>query len=472
MSVLWTAAEAAEATGGIAFGDWEAAGLSIDTRSIEPGDLFIALKDRRDGHDFVADALAKGAAAALVSYRPKGVADDAPLLMVDDVQAGLEALGRAARARTRAKVIAVTGSVGKTSTKEMLRAALAPLGRVHAAEKSFNNHWGVPLTLARCPADADFAVIEIGMNHPGEIGPLAAQAAPDVAMVTIVAAAHLEAFPDGLPGIAREKAAIFAGLAPGGAAVFNGDLETSGILSEAAAAATGTCVSFGALDFADARMTDLEVGAVTTRFTARIDDTDYPVHLQTPGHHFALNALGALVAVKAAGGDVAQAIEGLAHWAPPGGRGTRETVLLPDGGAFALLDDAYNANPTSLGAALEVLAASAPEGGRIAVLGDMLELGPDEIALHAGLADHPAMETVATVHCVGPRMKHLHAALPDAQRGLWSETASEMAEALPAQVRSGDIVLVKGSLGSRVGQVVDALRQIGHAASQKPQEAL
>ncbi|WP_424989590.1 UDP-N-acetylmuramoyl-tripeptide--D-alanyl-D-alanine ligase [Fluviibacterium sp. S390] len=471
MTPLWTAAEAAEATGGKAFGDWQATGLSIDTRSIQPGDLFIALKDQRDGHDFVADALAKGAAAALVAHRPRGVADDAPLLMVEDVQSGLEALGRAGRARTRARVIAVTGSVGKTSTKEMLRATFAPLGRVHAAEKSFNNHWGVPLTLARCPVDADFAVIEIGMNHPGEIAPLAALAAPDVALVTIVAEVHLEAFPNGLPAIAHEKAAIFSGLKPGGWAVFNGDLEVSGILSEAARAATDNCVSFGALDFADVRLSGLEVTADSTLFTAHLEGAGFPVRLNTPGRHFALNALGALACVAAAGGDVTRAIVGLSHWTPPGGRGTRETVDLPGGGSFALLDDAYNANPTSVGAALETLAASTPKGARIAVLGDMLELGPDEAALHAGLAAHPAMEALDRVHCVGPRMKALHKALPEAKRGHWCKTAAEMAGMAPDLVRPGDIVLVKGSFGSRVGQVVDALRKIGDAAPQTSRKA-
>ncbi|MCA8882881.1 MAG: UDP-N-acetylmuramoyl-tripeptide--D-alanyl-D-alanine ligase [Rhodobacteraceae bacterium] len=471
MTALWTAADAAAATGGRASGDWAATGLSIDTRSLQPGDLFIALKDRRDGHDFVADALANGAAAALVSRVPDGVAADAPLLVVDDVQAGLEALGRAGRARTRARVIAVTGSVGKTSTKEMLRAALAGQGRVHAAEKSFNNHWGVPLTLARCPQDADFAVIEIGMNHPGEIAPLAAQAAPDVALITIVAAAHLEAFADGLPGIAREKAALFAGLRPGGAAVLNGDLETSAILDAAARAATDRVIHFGTGAGADAKLCDLQVGADTTRFTAHLAGQALPVVLNTPGRHFALNALGALAAAHAAGADLVAAVAGLARWQPPGGRGTRETVDLPGGGRFALLDDAYNANPTSLGAALEVLAASQPSGARVAILGDMLELGADEDALHAALAGHPALAGLDRIHCVGPRMRHLHAALDPSQRGVWTETAEDMAAQAATLVADGDMVLVKGSFGSAVARVVDALRKLGQSAPDLSQGA-
>ena len=242
---LWRATDAAAATGGATRGDWAATGVSIDTRTLCPGDLFVALSAARDGHDFVADALRKGAAAALVSRRPEGVAPDAPLLVVDDVQAALEALGRAGRARSAARVVAVTGSVGKTSTKEMLRAVLSGQGRTHAAEASHNNHWGVPLTLARLPADADFAVVEIGMNRPGEIAPLSRLARPHVAMVTAVAAAHLEAFDD-IAGIAHEKASIVAGLAAGGIAVLNGDLDVTPILDRAATDAGARILHFGA----------------------------------------------------------------------------------------------------------------------------------------------------------------------------------------------------------------------------------
>ncbi|MCA8878788.1 MAG: UDP-N-acetylmuramoyl-tripeptide--D-alanyl-D-alanine ligase [Rhodobacteraceae bacterium] len=470
MSVLWNAADAARATGGTAQGDWAATGLSIDTRSLQPGEMFVALKDRRDGHDFVADALDRGAAAAMVSRIPDGVAADAPLLVVEDVQAALEALGRAARARLAGKVVAVTGSVGKTSTKEMLRAALAPLGSVHAAEKSFNNHWGVPLTLARCPATADVAVIEIGMNHPGEIAPLAAIARPDVALVTIVAPAHLEAFPDGLDGIAHEKATIFSGLADGGTAVLNADLPTSAIL-RAGASKAAHVIGFGHSEDAQARVTDLLVGSDETHFVFRFAGVNVPVRLATPGRHFATNAAGALAAVAALGGDLHAAAAGLASWRPPGGRGTRETVAAPDG-AFALIDDAYNANPASLGAALDVLAASRPAGGRrIAILGDMLELGPDEARLHAAIADHPAMALVDRVHCAGPRMRHLHDALPAAKRGRWAETAAALAEEAAALAGPGDVVLVKGSFGSRVSMVVDALRCLGRDTAREMQDS-
>ena len=249
----WTSDDAARATGGRATRDWAATGVSIDTRSLQPGELFVALKDVRDGHDFVAQALEKGAAAALVSRIPEGVAADAPLVIVPDVLKALEALGAFARARTKARVVGITGSVGKTSTKEMLRAILAGQGRTHAAEASYNNHWGVPLTLARMPADADFAVIEIGMNHPGEIAPLARLARLDVAMVTTVAPAHLEAF-DSVEGIAHEKASIFDGLVPGGIAVFNADIEWTPLLAAKAAAVGAVPVSFGASKGADFRL--------------------------------------------------------------------------------------------------------------------------------------------------------------------------------------------------------------------------
>nr|WP_226898474.1 UDP-N-acetylmuramoyl-tripeptide--D-alanyl-D-alanine ligase [Mangrovicoccus algicola] len=456
---MWTSQEAAAATGGTAPVAFAATGLSIDTRTIRPGDIFVALKDQRDGHDFVAQALEKGAAAALVSRRPEGVGADAPLLIVGDVLAALEDLARAARARTGAKVVGITGSVGKTSTKEMLRHVLARQGRVHAAEKSYNNHWGVPLTLARMPADADVAVIEIGMNHPGEIAPLARLADLDVAVITTVAAAHLEAF-DSLEGIAREKAAIFTGLRLGGTAVINADLETTSLLQKVAAEAGAAPLLFGH-EGTRARLAEARLSDGGTDITAEIDGTAHLMQLAMPGRHFAMNAVAVLAVIQALGLDVAQAARDMADWTPPAGRGTSESLALPQG-SVRLLDDAYNANPTSVGAAFEVLAATspaAPDGRRIAVLGDMLELGPGEAALHAGLAGHPAISAIDGVVAVGPRMAALDAALPAGQRLARFDTAAAAAAALPDLLRAGDVVLVKGSLGSKVSQVVTALRE-------------
>ena len=475
---LWTAAEAEAATGGRSTRPWDATGVSIDSREIRPGDLFVALKDVRDGHDFVADALAGGAAAAMVSRRPEDVPGGAPLLLVPDVLEALGALGRAGRARSAARVIAVTGSVGKTSTKEMLRVMLEGAGAVHAAERSFNNHWGVPLTLARLPPDARFAVLEIGMNAPGEIAPLSRMARPHVAMITTVGAAHLEAL-GSLEAIAREKASVFEGLEPGGFAVFDGDLDTSPILAAAAKDAGAQAVRFGTGPGNGYRLTEARVVGQTTVVEGRARRTPVLFKLRTAGAHFAKNAMGALAVVGAVEGDTARALCALGNWTPPDGRGLRQRILLDivdDHLAFDLIDDAFNANPASMAAALDVLAAAEPRDGvgrveagrRIAVLGDMLELGPGDRELHAALARHPAMAAVATVHCVGPRMRALWDQLPDERRGMWVEEAGEIAGQVHHLVDAGDVVLVKGSKSSLVSRVVDAFRKLGHPAPDDP----
>ncbi len=471
---LWTAAEAARATGGNATGPWAATGVSIDTRTIAPGDLFVALTAARDGHDFVAQALAKGAAAALVSRVPEGVAPDAPLLIVPDVLKGLEDLGRAGRARSPAKVVGVTGSVGKTSTKEMLREVLSGQGRTHVAEASYNNHWGVPLTLARMPADTEYAVIEIGMNHPGEIAPLAKLARPHVVMITTVAAAHLEAF-DSLEGIAHEKASIADGLERGGIAVLNGDIATTGILQDRARANGARIITFGEGAQTHHRATKIRLVDITTVVHGRAWRKPVLFKVQAAGRHFAVNGMGVLAVVSALGLDLGIAASDLGRWAPPAGRGARERIaldLVNEEMAFELIDDAFNANPTSLAAALEVLAAARPDDGlgrmakgrRIAILGDMLELGEDEAAMHRDIAALPWIAQLDRVHCVGPLMRHLHEALPDRVRGEWVESADQMAARARRLLDAGDVVLVKGSKGSKVSTVVDALRKLGHAA--------
>ncbi len=459
MSVLWTASEAARATGGKALGAWQASNVSIDSRSVEPGAIFIALQGARDGHEYVAEALAKGAAAAMVTRVPPRLADNAPLLIVEDTQAGLENLARAARARVDAVVLGVTGSVGKTGTKEMLRTALGNQGRVHAAERSLNNHLGVPLTLARMPRDTGYAVLEIGMNHPGEIAPLARLARLDVAVITAVAPVHLAAFAN-VDEIARAKAEIFDGLKPGGGAVINRDTETFGILRRAAAAAGARILTFGASADSGFRCRSIRVDGNATTVEASAGGAGLKFRLGAPGRHLAFNALAVLAAVDAAGADATKAARALARWRVPPGRGSRFRVHPVPGnsGWIEVVDESYNANPTSMGAAFDVLAMSTPTGGRrIAILGDMLELGRDEIALHAGLARHPAMGGIDVVHTVGSLMRALHAELPDDRSGEWFESAEALADRVAGLLDIGDVAMVKGSAATGLGRVVEAI---------------
>lgn len=468
---LWTAAEAAGATGGTATGWGAVSGVSIDTREIAPGDLFVALAgDNRDGHAFVADALARGAGAAMVTHRPEGVSADAPLLIVDDTLAGLRALGAAARTRTAARVIAVTGSLGKTTVKEMLRAMLAGQGRVHAATRSFNNHWGVPLTLARMPRNTDWALIEIGMNHAGEITPLARLARPHVAVITTVAAVHLENFAD-VAAIADAKAEILSGLEPGGTAVLPAD---SPWFARLASRADSAPLSFGR-EGGDIRLTGVTGAEAATVLQLSIRGARAIGRLSAPGEHLADNACAALAAAVAAGADPARLLLGLSAWRPAGGRGARERIDIGPGGMdgrIILIDDSYNASPASVRAALAVLASASvtddvgriARGRRIAFLGDMLELGPDEMALHAGLAELAEMARIDRVHCCGPRMRALHAALPPERRGQWFEDSARLAAAVPRLLDAGDVCMVKGSNGARMARVVAAIRALAETA--------
>ncbi len=464
MSVLWTAREMAEATGGRLQGDWSGvSGLAIDNREMDAGDLFIALQGiSHDGHVYVARALEAGAGAAMVSHIPEDVPAGAPLLVVDDTLKALEALGIAGRARVDAKVIGVTGSVGKTGTKDMLRAMLSAQGRTHAATRSFNNHWGVPLTLARMPADTEYAVIEIGMNHPGEITPLSKMARPHVALITTVEAVHMVAF-ESVEQIADAKAESFAGLEPGGVAILNAD---NPHFERLKAATDAKVLDFGRS--ADAfRLVTIEVGSESTRMIAVLNGAEAEVQIGAPGEHLAMNALAALSAVTAVGADTTRAAEALASWTPPSGRGMRARFRLPGGGEFTLLDESYNANPASMGAALSVLAAAEPgegphrAGHRTAFLGDMLELGPTERALHAALARHPAVQNIDQVHCCGPLMQALHDALPADKQGTYCADSVQLAQIVEETVDAGDVVMVKGSLGAAMRHVVSAIKALG-----------
>ena len=454
---LWTRDEAVHATQGTSSQEWSASGISIDTRTLEPGDLFVALSDQRDGHDFVKNAFARGAAAALVSHVPDGLEADAPLLLVKDVQKALENLGQAARARSQAKIIAITGSVGKTSTKEMLRVMLSEQGTTHASVASYNNHWGVPLTLARMPSDTEFGIFEIGMNHPGEIAPLARQVAPHVALVTTVSAAHLEAF-ENIEGIAQEKASIMEGLVSGGKVVLNADLMTSDVLQRTAENLGHSPLWFGKTA-TDARLLEVSLTEDMVEAQASLLGEMISFRLNSLGSHFAMNALGALSAASAAGADTTKSINALATWQPPKGRGGRHLIEAPFG-RFELIDDAYNANPASMEAALDVLALSQAKR-RIAILGDMRELGKEASAIHGELANLKAIDKVDVVHTVGPHMCALRARLNETQRGIHAHNAADLLPLLDELFCVGDCVLVKASLGTGLGAIVNAILQLG-----------
>ncbi|WP_368417312.1 UDP-N-acetylmuramoyl-tripeptide--D-alanyl-D-alanine ligase [Falsiroseomonas sp.] len=456
MNVLWTAEELRAATGGTLGAPVAVTGISIDTRTIEPGDMFVALRDARDGHDFVADALAKGAACALVDRDPPGVAADAPLLRVADTLAGLQALGIAARRRSQARVVGVTGSVGKTTTKEMLRLALGALGPTHAAIASFNNHWGVPITLARQPRDARFAAIEMGMNNRGEIAPLTRMARPQVAIITTIGTAHIGNL-GSQEAIAEEKADILLGMEPGGTAILPADSPFLPLLLARAKAARLGVLTFGEGARAEIQLTDYVAGP--DRGTARLlmDGLPLSVHLAAPGLHLAFNACATIAAVHALGGDVVAAAEALAAFGAPAGRGQRVTLALPGGDAL-LIDDSYNASPASIRAGLAVLAAQ-PAERRIVALGDMREMGAEAPALHAELAADVAA-AADLVFCCGPLMRHLYDALPAAKQGGHVADSGALAPLLAQAVRAGDAVLVKGSLGSRMAAVIAALKSL------------
>ena len=449
MTALFTAAELRAATGGTLAEDVAVTGITIDSRGLAQGDLFVALRAARDGHDFVPAAFAAGAACALVDHAVAG----GPALVVADTLAGLTALGAAGRARSQARFVGVTGSVGKTTTKDMLRAALGALAPTHGAAASFNNHWGVPLTLACTPRDAAFAVIEMGMNHRHEIAPLSRLARPDAAVITAIGTAHLGNL-GSEAAIAEEKADILAGLAPGGPILLPADSPHLPRLMARAREAGARAISFGAASGAEIRLRDVTEAPASV--TARIDLAGrlLTVTIGAPGRHLALNACAVLGVVDALGLEVARAADALAGFGAIAGRGALHRIAVK-GGAALLIDDSYNASTASIRAGLAVLAAQ-PARRRIAVLGDMRELGDAAPAIHAALA--PEVASVADlVFCCGPMMAHLFAGLPAGRRGLHAPDSAALAALLPDHLADGDAVLVKGSLGSAMARIVAAL---------------
>ena len=443
---LWSSAEAESATLGKASAPFAVGGLSIDTRTLKEGDLFVALKgDNRDGHDYVRAAFAARAGAALVSHAPDGATG--PLLTVADTQRGLEDLARAARGRSNAKILAVTGSAGKTTTKEILRHALNGLGRTHVSAASYNNHWGVPLSLAGLPQDAEFGVFEVGMNHAGEIRALASLVQPHIALVTTIAPAHLEFF-GSCEAIADAKSEIFEGLTPGGAALIPADNPYAARLAaRAAQVKVSRIVRFG--QTGEARLLSFMPDGDGMRIKADILGCMVDCFVGAPGAHIAGNVVGALAAVALMDGDVLNAAAGLKNFTALKGRGERFAA-----GDVMVIDESYNANPASMAAALAMLGSA--KGRKLAVLGDMLEMGPGDH--HAALAAPVEQAGTDLVFAAGREMKALWDKLPTARRGAYAENSAALAPQLLKALKPGDTVLVKGSNGARMSVIVEALK--------------
>lgn len=440
----------------------DVSGISIDSRTLSPGDAFFAIMgENSDGHDYVEKAIAAGAALAVVARdKADRFGPDAPLLLVDDVLGGLTDLARAARARSKAGIVAVTGSVGKTTTKEALRLALGADGETHASAASYNNHWGVPLSLARLPQEARYGVFEIGMNHPGEITPLVKLVRPQVAIITTVEPVHIAQF-SGIEEIADAKAEIFDGLEAGGTAVLNLDNPLFDRL-KASAQAKGVAriVTFGEGDGADVRLETVSLQPACSVMVVDVMGTRITLKVPMPGRHVVQNMLAVLAAAKLLGADLALAAIGLSRLTPPPGRGVPIQLALK-GGAATLIDESYNANPASMRAAIDVLSRTpvGPRGRRIAVLGDMLELGEGAAAMHAGLAQAIKDGRIDLVFCCGPLMHALWQALPPERRGGYAQHATHLEPMVAAALRAGDTLMVKGSNGSRMGPLVKRLAE-------------
>ena len=462
---LWTSQEAAAATDGVNNVDWVATGVSIDSRSVANGDLFVALKGPAfDGHDFVGKAMDAGAAAALVHQPVDG---DSATLTVTDTLDGLENLGRAARERNDGRIIAVTGSVGKTGAKEGLRLLLGQQGETYATVGNLNNHWGAPLSLARLPRSAAYGVFELGMNHAGELDPLSRLVRPHAALITTIAPAHVEFF-DSVDAVAEAKAEIFQGVVAGGSAVLPRDSAYFDLLdTRAQEAGIDRRVSFGGHPDADVQLLSSVMDADGSNVTASLHGRRVSFRIGAPGHHWVINALGLLAVIGEAGADVDAAAAAMAGLTPPAGRGARETVVL-DAGSFDLLDESYNASPAAMRAAFETLMLanpgdSGPGGGgrRVAVLGDMRELGDEGPALHAELAADLVEANIDLLFAAGPLMQALFDAVPDRMKGAHAADSDALIPLVTAAVRPGDVVCVKGSLGSRMKPVVEALKSLG-----------
>ena len=457
--MLWSQSDLVKATAGDLIGDWRndgIAGVSIDSRSIKSDELFVAVKAKRDGHNFINDAIRLGAKGALVDHIPADIPSNTPLLLVPSVQEALENLGKYRRERSQAKVVAITGSVGKTSSKNMLKTILELQGKTHASPASFNNYLGVPLTLANLPIDATYAVVEIGMNKPGEIEPLARMTSADVVLITAIGKAHLEAFGD-IAGIAHEKAQIVKGLKSGGVAVLNADTPGYEILKKQTIKNGSQFISFGGID-GNLRAKKMQKLNGRIKVQCQFNDIDLEFIVGSSGFHFAENSLGVMLCVDCLGADIEKASKDLAKWEPSSGRGSFEKILLPSGNIF-LIDDAFNANPSSMKSALQLLSQRTLDcSRRVAFLGDMLELGENEVMLHEEIISWPELADVDIIHTLGPLMYHLHKKLPFNIKGCHYESKNELISDLENIFQEGDKVLVKASKSVGLSSIVDAIR--------------
>jgi UDP-N-acetylmuramoyl-tripeptide--D-alanyl-D-alanine ligase len=442
---------------------WTANSVSIDSRTVARGDLFVALQGpAHDGHDHVAAAFTAGAAAAIVARQPSQVPPDAPLIFVDDTFVALQALGRAGRDRAKGKIIAVTGSVGKTSTKEMLRLALGAVGHTYANPGSLNNHWGLPLSLANLPENADYGVFELGMNHAGELAALAIITRPHIALITTIEAAHLEFFAS-LEAIADAKAEIFQGVNESGVVILNRDNAHFTRLAQAAKSrGIKKIMSFGRDSKSDARMVDCSVTREGSVINATVMGYNVHYSLGAPGLHLAQNSLGALLTASVASTNVDACAGALANYKPPKGRGVTQSLTLADGGGVTLIDESYNASPAAVRAAIEVLGQIIPAaaGHRILVLGDMRELGATSNALHAGLAPAIIEAKIDSVYCCGEMMRYLYDALPENVRGAHTSDSATLAPIVAQAIHADDIVTVKGSLSMNMNHIVTILKAL------------
>lgn len=443
--------------------DWTARGVSIDSRTVQTGDLFIAIKGPSlDGHNYVKAAFEAGAIAAIVDHQPSQVPPDAPLLFVEDTFTALQDLGRVGRNRAHPRIVAVTGSVGKTSSKEQLRLMLGACAETYATQGSLNNHWGVPLSLSRMPVSATYGVFEIGMNHAGELGPLSREVKPHVALITNIEAVHLEHFAS-TEAIAEAKAEIFLGMDASGIAVINRDSpHFARLLAAARTQGLKKVLSFGHDPKSDAHIVSMTADEDGTSVEAVILGDKISYRLNTPGGHLAFNALGTLLSCAALGADLVVCVDALLSYRPPEGRGTRQTLPLREGGTITLIDETFNASPVATKAAIAVLGQTKlrGDGRRILALGDMRELGPTAAALHAELADTIFENKIDIVHCCGELMTHLHDLLPPAMQGKLRATSKELAPFVAADLHDGDVLMVKGSHSMHMEEIIKAVQTL------------